>query len=603
MSVFIELITDSFQQNLTNAVTASSKSRRAGAESVRRPTRGLEIKDDTYAIIKLVKANGNEVDLIDSGSSGGKSTHYTNFILQSVSETRMEKSQIVETFGEPYIFFFGEQPRFLDVQALLIDSNDFNWYAEFWENYDRYLRGTKSVEMGARTYLFYDDNIVEGYMLQAQAQKVADQPLQARLSFRLYLTNYSNVSFVENNPNFPIRGSVALPDGLDLTTNEAYNVLNTDNPAQRNLQYRQEKEAKAKAYLVSATQNLQAQHRYEQEKSRLQMYINSRAGNPEEILQAMSRMDFLDRLIAVASIASQEQDAKAQDLLSIANSPIDESVSLRTKPLRSLIADNYDEFTSQAFDTLDAGIAEVLAGLSEAEDLAKQALAMLSSVGATGMGPSTLNGLGMGPTFRPGGIGIGAGIGVGFSAGASFGAGGGAGIGRVGGLTGIGGGLGFSGRNSQGFGFVAGGGASFRNGQTYSGTYGNLINERNATSFRDLDYPYGPNGSFSGGIGVSLSLSAGVQIGGLSTGVGIGGGVNGGLPPAGFNTAAQYVATPTGFYPVPGGLYPRPGGGFAPQQGIATLNANNAPSAFAIISVGGTLTPEGFNTQSYAGTF
>ena len=78
-------------------------------------------------------------------------------MLQNVQEAHMEKHQIVETFGESYIFFFGEAPRFIDVSAVIINSHDFNWEAEWWDNYNRFLRGTKSVEQGARTYLFYDE--------------------------------------------------------------------------------------------------------------------------------------------------------------------------------------------------------------------------------------------------------------------------------------------------------------------------------------------------------------------------------------------------------------------------------------------------------------
>jgi len=194
MAVFITLTTDSFVDSFNNAVTNAASTQRAGSNNARRPQRGLEIKEDTYAILKLVAASGNPIPLYDSSSSTGMSTDYTNFILQSVTEARMEKHQIVETFGEPYIYFFGESPRFLDVQAVLVDSNDFNWYAEFWQNYDQFFRGTRSVELGARTYLFYDDNIVEGYMLNAQARKTSDTPLMVQLQFRLYLTNYQNVT-------------------------------------------------------------------------------------------------------------------------------------------------------------------------------------------------------------------------------------------------------------------------------------------------------------------------------------------------------------------------------------------------------------------------
>ncbi len=197
----------------------------AGRRVARRPQRGLEIKEDTYAILKLVRVDGMEIPLIDSSSPDGQtSSGYANFMLQTVTEPRMEKHQIVETFGASYIFFFGESPRFLDVTAVLVNSHDFNWEAEWWENYNTYLRGTKSVELAARTYLFYDDNIVEGYILMANAVKTSDQPLMVSLTFKMFVTNYQNISFI-GDPAFPIRASVNLPPGIELTDGNAGGAL------------------------------------------------------------------------------------------------------------------------------------------------------------------------------------------------------------------------------------------------------------------------------------------------------------------------------------------------------------------------------------------
>lgn len=209
MAVFIELTTDAFADQMKKYDSAYTARQRAGASSARRPLRGLEIKDDTYAMLRVVQPDGTELPLINSSTPEGTGVDYTNFILQNVQEARMEKHQIVETFGEPYIFFFGESPRFIDVQAVLINSNDFNWEAEWWENYDKYLRGTKLVEMGARCYLFYDDNIVEGYILQATAVKNSMQPLSVGLQFRMFLTSYTNISFI-GDPAFPTRTDLQL---------------------------------------------------------------------------------------------------------------------------------------------------------------------------------------------------------------------------------------------------------------------------------------------------------------------------------------------------------------------------------------------------------
>jgi hypothetical protein len=184
--------------------------------------RGLEVYNNTHAVIRVVKADGSEVPLLDAGSKTGRTKNYTNFILQSVQEARMEKHQIIETFGEPYVYFFGEQPRFLDCQSVLVSSNDFNWVAEFWENYDRYLRGTRCAEIGARILLFYDDVIVGGYMVMAQAVKNSQQPLEVPLTFRLFVTDHKNISVI-GDPRFPQR------EGIDQTAEEnTLSILSQD---------------------------------------------------------------------------------------------------------------------------------------------------------------------------------------------------------------------------------------------------------------------------------------------------------------------------------------------------------------------------------------
>lgn len=212
--IFLELTTDSFEEERARQASSGKGSMISRNSRVaRRPTRGMEIKEECPAAIKIVQADGREIPLADAGSpdgSGKRTGGYTNFLLQQVVEARMEKHQIIETFGESYIHFFGEAPRFIDVQMVVINSLDFNWEAEWWYNYETYFRGTKLVEMGARMYLFYDDNIVEGYMLNSQAVKLSDQPFLVQMNFRMFITSYRNISFVgtESAANYPIRAAV-----------------------------------------------------------------------------------------------------------------------------------------------------------------------------------------------------------------------------------------------------------------------------------------------------------------------------------------------------------------------------------------------------------
>ena len=217
MAVFVELTTDAFEETRTNQYGQNEWLR--FERVARRPMRGLEIKEDTPAAIKVVQSDGVEIPLVDAGAPDGTGLNksgYTNFLLQSVEEARMEKHQIVETFGAAYVFFFGEAPRFLDVQMRIINSFDFNWEAEWWENYENNFRGTKLVERGARLYMFYDDNVVEGYMLNSHGVKVADQPLVVQMNFRLFVTSYRNISLESFSGGlYPVHDSAFVAEPVE----------------------------------------------------------------------------------------------------------------------------------------------------------------------------------------------------------------------------------------------------------------------------------------------------------------------------------------------------------------------------------------------------
>lgn len=225
MATFVEVVPDPFAKTFdTRAKNRGDEPNtdrvRNGDNSkfnhVRRPVRGIEIKDDTYATIQVVMANGRNQPLIDAAGPNGWTTHYSNFLIQSITEQRAEKSQIVVTFGEPYIFFYGEQPRLIQVQGVLLNTTDFNWRAEFLENYDKYLRGTQAVRNKARVYLAWDDIITEGYIMNCEIGEQAPERNYVTFGFQLFLTNYQNISGI-GDPEAHLRGKLINlnPDQID----------------------------------------------------------------------------------------------------------------------------------------------------------------------------------------------------------------------------------------------------------------------------------------------------------------------------------------------------------------------------------------------------
>ena len=506
IAVFIELTTDAFANSFNAIRDAKEKARRAGIDRARRPLRGLEIKDDTYAIIKVVQADGTEIPLIDSGSSNGTNTQYANFILQSVQEARMEKHQIVETFGEPYIFFFGESPRFLDVTAVLVDSNDFNWYAEFWQNYNDYFRGTRLVEMGARCYLFYDDNIVEGYMLMAQARKVSEQPLMAQLTFRLYLTNYSNISFV-GDPNFPVRASVNLPPGVDLTTADAFTAgaLAVSAATQASLD---------EAASLQATLGAQQQ--------------GGGFGGAQNLSDALRS--------GVDSTGTPYTDGVLINALEALG-----NIGTRTAPLRGLISDNVDEFTAllpppptqPGSDNQDNG---------EDAEAADPWMAMTQQAGRHGASigsPGIFGSLGISAHFSAQ---AGFGVGASASVGASFGVTGGSSFG-AGYQGGINGGLGFTGTFVSTPSLVASAGAGVSSTGVFAGASGGVFAGAGASAGVGAFVPGGYSPGYRYGPGYASPYPPGSPGGGSFGGPGAGYGPGLGYGPPVYNANGYVVAT------------------------------------------------------------
>jgi hypothetical protein len=194
MAVFITATTSAFEELEAN------RGRRPPQINVRRPLRGIQIKENTYATLRVRRANGEDLPVFDSSSPNvdengiGRSAEYSNFVVASLQEQRVEKQQIIQTFGEDYIFFFGEQPRFINVSGVLWNTKDFNWKNEFLENYERYLRGTRLVENNARLYLSIDDIVVEGYLVSSVVNANAMNPYHVEFQFTMFVCQYAHTS-------------------------------------------------------------------------------------------------------------------------------------------------------------------------------------------------------------------------------------------------------------------------------------------------------------------------------------------------------------------------------------------------------------------------
>jgi hypothetical protein len=149
-----------------------------------------------------------------------QSDAWTDWLLQSVRESRVEKTQIVETFGDTYLYAFGQKPRALVFNGILMNTTDYNWRAVFWQNWDNFFRATRLIEKNARMYISWDDLVVEGYPINAVCNQTVDSPNALTFSFNFFVTRYINVDADSGFQRNRFRGDniSALTTGYDPST-------------------------------------------------------------------------------------------------------------------------------------------------------------------------------------------------------------------------------------------------------------------------------------------------------------------------------------------------------------------------------------------------
>jgi hypothetical protein len=98
---------------------AKTKTTELTSAYIRRPINGISLKKDTYGCFMYD-------DIINTSAPKDVGTKYDhNILIQNFSLSRMEKNQIIETFGDHYVYFFGERPPTASISGLLLDTETF----------------------------------------------------------------------------------------------------------------------------------------------------------------------------------------------------------------------------------------------------------------------------------------------------------------------------------------------------------------------------------------------------------------------------------------------------------------------------------------------
>jgi len=162
--------------------------------------RQIDEKKDQPGVIRLIRRLKSD-ELNEAAKQPGPVVPWVNlippntkFLLETVQESRQEKVQIIDTFGEWVAFFFGRRPEVYNYSGTLINSSNHDWKNEFQFNYDHFLRGSQAVKHRATMILQYDDVMVEGYMLNSSIQMSGVTDKSVPFTFSLLVINRSQMN-------------------------------------------------------------------------------------------------------------------------------------------------------------------------------------------------------------------------------------------------------------------------------------------------------------------------------------------------------------------------------------------------------------------------
>jgi len=309
----LELLRNSLTGTCKQRVRGHMKAKYPGGPTeVRRPLPGLSLKAERHAFLQVYGKDGQVIPLYNQvggwnvpaakqddfpgETAKHKSDHFTDFLVTGVQEQRAEKIQIVETFGEDYLYATGSRPQILSVTGYLCNSSDFPWRAEFWSNYNRYLRGSKLLENKYVAYFGWDDIIVEGYLMSAGAAESADRQDLVNFNFNFLVTDY--ISLAEMSFDHILQ-----------------NLERTDNPAFWELTQRGDHQIYTDNNIVLTSEGMRARQRFME-------LLNGGVGGPLlQILQvnpalAAQMINSPEQFLQdFGAMATQKLQSKGNDLI------------------------------------------------------------------------------------------------------------------------------------------------------------------------------------------------------------------------------------------------------------------------------------------------
>lgn len=189
--------------------------------------------DDKVGYIKLLD-NGGLMSTIAAGENkqnmdaiySAIKSRYNRFIIQSVQESRSERSSILPTVGDSFAATFsGREPMVISVQGLLICDNTttkMTWYHAFMNAYEFYLRASKLAKYRVKMKLVLPDfTDYTGYILTVGTTMSSDSDMVIPMNFSMLVVHEAfNKAYGINGSN-ETSDIVATPTASEPAKEEA----------------------------------------------------------------------------------------------------------------------------------------------------------------------------------------------------------------------------------------------------------------------------------------------------------------------------------------------------------------------------------------------
>lgn len=193
LSVAVDPILDAYRSGGFSAASV-------GGDSLLRP-RVLGEGEDRVAYLSITQEINDASNLTDLSSGsvdfrGNVVSAYSRFFLQSVSESQVEKYQVVETFSSFYTFFYGKRPAVYRFTGILLNDENHKWVNDFMFFYENYFRGTRTTELNSQAVMTYDGRMVSGFIVDLSLEQ-ASAPVHKGVMFsmNMLITDHVPVTF------------------------------------------------------------------------------------------------------------------------------------------------------------------------------------------------------------------------------------------------------------------------------------------------------------------------------------------------------------------------------------------------------------------------